>query len=211
MKVMRSVIAVGAALIGISSGALAAPLAVTPTGPVVVVDETTLEFNTSINGGGFTIGDAFVFPGGTVSSTTDITLSGPAFIELFLDFDVADTADFGGSFCVYTNAFCAGADEVVSGGATELGFAENQIQILFNGLTGSDSGLFPGGSLATITFLDAIGADPLGSLQDGQSYRVSIALSGAAPIPLPGAALFLITGLGAAGAARLRKKGVTAG
>jgi hypothetical protein len=146
--------------------------------------------------------------GAEVDSTDGVSPNGFIEIGFGVGFSLADpTTGLSGGFDIFDeDGFFLGGDLFA------VGFAEDVIELQFDNLSGSGAGLFGTSVLALIAFDNPLGANPLGSLVDGEFYSASVTISNVAtsastvaPIPLPAGLPLMLTGL--ASIVLLRRRG----
>lgn len=123
---------------------------------------------------------------------TGVTPSGPLFLDIFVDYDVADPLGTIDGALFATDD----AGSFLDGLLVEAGYVPDAdiIQLLFGGLTGSAAGRFGPFALVEVFFVDPLGTtDPFAGLVDGSSYDIAGTVQ--ATVPLPAPALLLAAAL----------------
>ena len=152
-----------------------------------------------------------------VIATSDATVT---YLEFFGDGDLSSFAavidfadgtmpdgtaflDFGIGFELADPKMAGGGFSVfddsglfLGGDILDVGFVDDVIELQFGALTGAAAGDFGDSVLALIEFPPGFGMDPFAALTDGTDYTTAITILKVAPIPVPGALPLLALGLG---------------
>lgn len=195
MKKLLSTFALGLVALGAADRAQAAPLnVITADSAVIDVPFATMDYLETEGTGDLSIFGAEGLASGTLQA-------GDLFLDILLDFDIADRDDVNGAFFSSDDngAF-------LDGTLVRTGFDGDILELLFSDLTGTAAGDFGDFARIDIVFIDPFpGNDPLSNLVDGAAYDVTATVSSVAPIPLPAALPLLLAGLG--GLVLLRRRG----
>ncbi|SOB99995.1 PEP-CTERM sorting domain-containing protein [Rhodobacter maris] len=132
--------------------------------------------------------DAYVF-GDTIDT--------PALLDLMLSFDLANPVTTATG---YLDLSFGGA-LLLDGMLGTITQQEDQLTMVFDGLTGTAASAFGPSLTFELAFVDPLGAAPVSALVDGTSYDVVGygAGSEAPAVPLPATLPLLLAGLGALG------------
>lgn len=179
---------IAVALSLINGFASAETLNITKEGPRFYVNTAIIEFIEF--GEDFDISSA----GSIIDASFGVSLDGSSELGLGVAYlSSAPETSFSGGFDVLD-----AAGLFLSGELFEIGFANNELELLFGRLSGRMAGLFGDEVLMQIRFIDEVGADPFSAFSDGLSLTASIHVSKVAPdstttIPLIGSQYFLVT------------------
>ena len=144
--------------------------------------------------------------GGIIDSSAGVTLNGVAELGYFFAFDPNDLGSAAAAFDIIDES----NDVLLSDNLIDVGFRDNVVELLFDGLTGAAAGLFNTTALVEIEFDGLLGSDPFAFFEDGEAYatriRVSNVLTDVTPIPVPASLPLMMAAMGGIALLRRRKR-----
>lgn len=163
-------------------------LAAPAVSPVIDVPEAVGTFVSYDGYGDFLSSSAW-------ATSQDFSFEGELLAELSLNFDLADPyASAGGFFDLSNNG-----KTMLEGMLSTLAPQTDMLFLMFTEVRGELASLFGDTLVLELSFLDALGDDPLAALTEGTSYEINYLVEGSvqpAPVPLPAGGLLLLSGLG---------------